>query len=36
VGDNGDVSEGAGHRGLELLQCEKKPAILARRTIRSD
>jgi hypothetical protein len=36
VGDNGDVSEGAGHRNLGFGATRKKPTILSRPTTFSD
>jgi hypothetical protein len=36
VGDNGDVSEGAGHSGLGVVATRKKPKIIPRLASRSD
>jgi hypothetical protein len=36
VGDNGDVSEGAGHSGLGVVATRKKPKIITRLDSRSD
>jgi hypothetical protein len=36
VGDNGDISEGAGHSGLGVIATRKKPKIITRPARRID